>query len=66
MESIRDKVATWLHMREFGSRTGIYAKWYSGKHDDEKIAFFQSLIGVVRELSPNFGDSLKDQAAAWA
>jgi hypothetical protein len=40
----------WLHMREFGSCTCIYAKWYSGRHDDEKIAFFQSLIGVVRDL----------------
>jgi hypothetical protein len=40
----------WLHMREFGSRSGVYAKWYGGKHDDEKIAFFHSLIGVVREL----------------
>jgi hypothetical protein len=44
----------WLHLKEFGSPTGIYAKWYSGEHEDQKIAFFQSLIGVVRDskLSP--------------
>ena len=34
----------WLHLKEFGSPTGIYSKWYSGQHEDEKIAFFQSLI----------------------
>ena len=44
----------WLHLKEFGSPTGIYAKWFNGKHEDEKIAFFQSLISVVHDfkLSP--------------
>ena len=26
----------------------------------------RELIDISRELSPNFGDGLKDQAAAWA
>jgi len=29
-------------------------------------ALLRQLAGLARELSPNFGDGLKDQAAAWA
>ena len=35
-------------------RLGLILRWCEGR------------LGVLLELSPNFGDGLKDQAAAWA
>jgi hypothetical protein len=39
----------YLHLKEFGSPNGIYAKWYNGSNEPEKIAFFQSLIKVIND-----------------
>jgi len=53
-EALKRAGLPWLHLKEFASPTGIYANWYNGQREHEKIACFQSLIKVIHEcqLSP--------------
>ena len=41
-------------------------RYYHTREDTPDKVDFVWLSRVVSELSPNFGDGLKDQAAAWA
>ena len=50
----------YLHIKEFGSPNGVYAKWYADNGEADKIAFFRSLIAVIEEskLSP-IGETMR-------
>ena len=69
------KVGDWVVTPRRGKAVEINALWYNAlrllavwlrEAQDPEADEFAAHADKSRELSPNFGDGLKDQAAAWA